>query len=128
MEPNPANEQLVRRFCEAFSRRDVDELLTFFTDDAVYHNMPMAPATGKDAIRATLEAFVPGSPTIEFVLLAIASAGDVVFTERVDKMTFGGNDVELPVAGVFEIEGERIRAWRDYFDMQQFLNPAAAAG
>ena len=124
MPPSPDNEQIVRRFCDAFSRRDIDELLEFFSDDAVYHNIPLEPAHGKDAIRTTLEAFVPGSPEIEFEMLHIASAGAVVFTERVDRMTFAGNKVALPVAGVFELDGGRIKAWRDYFDLQQFMNPA----
>lgn len=121
MSDDASSEALVRRFCEAFSRRDVDEILGFFTDDATYHNIPMAPARGTDEIRALLESFVPGSPTIEFEILHLASAGPVVFTERIDRMTFGGNDVELPVAGVFEVADGRIAAWRDYFDMQQFM-------
>jgi limonene-1,2-epoxide hydrolase len=123
MEPNATNEDLVRRFCDAFSRRDVDEIVGFFADDAVYHNIPLAPAQGKDAIRTTLDTFVPGSPEIEFVMLNVASSGSVVFTERIDKMTFGGRRVELPVAGVFEIANGKIQAWRDYFDLQQFMNP-----
>lgn len=116
-----ANERLVRDFCTAFARRDIDELLGFFTDDAIYHNIPMAPATGKDEIRATLEMFVPGSPEIRFDLHNIAINGDVVFTERTDRMTIAGHQVAAPVCGVFEISGGKIAAWRDYFDMQQFL-------
>ena len=123
METNATNEDVVRQFCNAFSRRDIDELLGFFTDDAVYHNIPLAPVHGKEAIKTTLESFVPQSPAIEFVMLNVASAGPVVFTERIDKMTFGGKQVELPVAGVFEISDGRIKAWRDYFDLQQFMNP-----
>jgi limonene-1,2-epoxide hydrolase len=121
MSDESANEDVVRRFCAAFARRDIEEILSFFTDDAIYHNIPMAPAVGPDQIRATLEAFVPGSPTMEFEILAMASNGAVVMTERVDRMTFNGRPVELPVAGVFEIEDGKIRAWRDYFDMQMFL-------
>lgn len=116
-----SNEETVRKFCAAFARRDVDELCGFFTPDAVYHNIPMAPAEGIDAIRSSLEMFVPGSPYMEFEIRHLASAGTVVFTERVDRMEFGGKAVELPVTGVFEVDGGRIRAWRDYFDMQMFL-------
>jgi limonene-1,2-epoxide hydrolase len=65
--------------------------------------------------------FVPTSPYVEFELINLASDGAVVFTERVDRMEFGGKTVELPVTGVFEMEGGRIRAWRDYFDMQMFF-------
>ena len=121
MSTEQENEATVRRFCDAFARRDVDELVGFFADDAVYHNIPMPPAVGIDAIRGTLEMFVPGSPEIEFEMRNIASHGPVVFTERIDRMTFNGNRVELPVAGVFELDGGRITAWRDYFDMQMFL-------
>jgi limonene-1,2-epoxide hydrolase len=116
-----SNEGLIRRFCAAFPRRDVDELCAFFTPDAVYHNIPMAPAEGIDAIRTSFEMFVPVSPYLEFELLNVASNGPVVFTERVDRMELGGKAIELPVTGVFEVEGEHIKAWRDYFDMQMFF-------
>jgi limonene-1,2-epoxide hydrolase len=116
-----SNEETIRQFCAAFGRRDVDELCAFFTPDAVYHNIPMTPAEGIDAIRGSLEMFVPVSPYVEFELLNLASDGPVVFTERIDRMEFGGKPVELPVTGVFEVEGGRIKAWRDYFDMQMFF-------
>ena len=115
------NETIIRDFCTAFERRDVDELVSFFAADGVYHNIPLAPAVGHDAIRSTLESYVPGSPEIRFEILNIASAGSVVFTERIDHMTIGGNAVSAPVAGVFELADGKIRAWRDYFDMQMFL-------
>jgi limonene-1,2-epoxide hydrolase len=121
-----SNEAIVLAFCEAFSRRDVDELLGFFTDQAVYHNIPMSPAAGKAEIRATLEMFVPDSPSIEFEIRNVASAGQIVFTERIDRMTIAGNAVAVPVAGVFEIDDGKIAAWRDYFDLQQFMTPASA--
>jgi limonene-1,2-epoxide hydrolase len=127
MEPEESNEETVRRFCAAFSRRDVDELVGFFTQDAVYHNIPLPASKGIDAIRDSLAMFVPGSPEIEFELVQIASKGPIVFTERVDRMTFNGNAVELPVAGVFEVHQGRIRAWRDYFDIQMFLGSANSA-
>lgn len=126
MSTDADNEAIVRDFCAAFARRDVDELLGYFTDDAVYHNIPFGPAQGTEAIRATLETFVPGSPEIEFEMRNIASSGGVVHTERIDRMTFDGRPVELPVAGVFELEGGRITAWRDYFDLQMFLGGSAA--
>jgi limonene-1,2-epoxide hydrolase len=126
MSTDADNEAIVRDFCAAFSRRDIDELLGYFTVDAVYHNIPFGPAQGTEAIRATLETFVPGSPAIEFEMLHLASKGSVVHTERIDRMTFDGKPVELPVAGVFEIEDGRIRAWRDYFDLQMFLGASPA--
>ena len=109
-------ETVVRDFCAAWSRRDIGELLGYFTDDAVYHNMPLAPVSGKDGIREVLNLFVPPAETIEFEMLKVAARGDVVFTERVDRFTMAGRKIELPVAGVFEVRDGKIAAWRDYFD------------
>jgi limonene-1,2-epoxide hydrolase len=114
------NEQLVRAFCDAFPRGDVEEILGYFAEGAVYHNIPMEPAVGADAIRAVLAMFLTGPGAVDFDIVHLVAAGDVVFTERVDRLSFGGRQVELPVAGVFEVRDGKIAAWRDYFDMAAF--------
>jgi len=114
---NTSNEKLVRDFCAAWSRRDIELLLGFFTDDAVYHNVPMAPVAGRDAIRQVFGFFVPPAERIDWEIRHIASSGALVFTERVDRFVIGGKSVELPVAGVFEIRDGKVAAWRDYFDL-----------
>lgn len=119
---NAGNEALVREFCEAWSRGDVDEVLGYFADDAVYHNMPMAPAKGHTEIRTILEFILGPARDIEFEVLALASSGDLVFTERVDRFSIDRKPVALPVAGVFEVRDGKILAWRDYFDMQTWTN------
>ncbi len=121
---------VVRRFCDAWSALDIDTLMAFFTDDAVYHNIPIAAVTGRDAIRATIEGFASGAERIEFKVVAAFGEGDTVFTERVDVFTMPRATVELPVAGVFELRDGRIAAWRDYFDLNQFMSqlPQAADG
>lgn len=118
------NEKVVREFCAAWSRRDIEELLGFFTTDAVYHNMPLAPVHGREAIRQVFQMFVPPAEKIDWEVLHVACAGPVVFTERVDRFVIGGKSVELPVAGIFELRGGKIAAWRDYFDMQTWMQQA----
>jgi limonene-1,2-epoxide hydrolase len=115
-------EEVVRAFCNAWSHRDIDELIGYFTADAIYHNMPLPPAQGHDAIRGVMQLFVPASQEITFDILAIASDGDKVLTERVDRFKMGDTMLEIPVAGVFEIQDGKIAAWRDYFDMQTWTN------
>ncbi len=116
-------ESVVRDFCRAVERRDVAALVDFFTADAVYHNIPMAPLTGRDAIASTLTQFIAPASHVEFELVGIATAGATVYTERVDRFVIGDKRVELPVMGAFEITPDgKIRAWRDYFDMQQFTS------
>jgi len=120
-------ERVVREFCAAWGRKNIDELLGFFTSDAVYHNMPLEPVRGVEAIRQTFEMFAAPADKIEFEMLALASAGNVVFTERVDRFWMLGQAVALPVAGVFEVRGGKIAAWRDYFDMQTWMKQTQAA-
>jgi len=122
-----AAEQVVRDFCAAWARKDIEELLGFFTADAVYHNMPLEPVRGLDAIRQTFNLFVGPADRIEFEVCGLATAGDSVFTERIDRFTMMGKTVALPVAGVFEVRGGKIAAWRDYFDMQTWLKQTGAA-
>lgn len=121
------SERVVRDFCAAWVRKNIDELLSFFTPDAVYHNMPLVPLNGIDAIRETLAMFVTPAERIEFELLAIAAAGDLVFTERVDRFEMMGKSVSLPVAGVFQVRDGKIAAWRDYFDMQTWMTQTGMA-
>ncbi len=122
-----SSEQLVRDFCAAWERRDIDELIGFFTEDAIYHNIPTDPAQGHDAIRGVLMLFVPMAKGIDFKINHLAADGDVVHTERVDTFQLEKGKVAIPVAGVFEIRDGKIAAWRDYFDMQQFMNQFQAA-
>ena len=115
-------EAVVREFCAAFARQDVAELLGWFTDDAVYHNIPLPAAEGKAAIEATLRQFVGPGGEADFEIRNLAVVGNVVLTERVDRLTMQGKPVVLPVMGAFEVTPQgKIRAWRDYFDMGQLL-------
>jgi len=123
---NP-NERLIHEFCAAWRRKNIDELLGFFAADAVYHNMPMGPLHGTDAIREAFGMFVTPAEHIEFDVLAIASSDDLVFTERIDRFTMMGRTVALPVAGVFVVQNGKIAAWRDYFDMQTWIKQTGAA-
>ncbi len=110
-------ETLVRDFCDAWSRKNADELAEYFTDDAVYHNMPMAPVAGKEAIRSFLAAFLSGVESVEFQMKHLVASDEVVMTERVDVFRAGGREGAFEVAGIFEIRDGKIAAWRDYFDM-----------
>jgi limonene-1,2-epoxide hydrolase len=118
---------LVRRFCAVWPtldlQGDLKPLLDFFTDDAVYHNIPVAPVVGKDGIKATINMFASGVERMEFRVDHISADGAAVLTERVDVFTLSdGRAIELPVMGTFEVAGGKIAAWRDYFDLNQFMS------
>ncbi len=114
--------ELVQTFCGSWAGGDVERLMGYFTEDAVYHNIPMDPVSGKENIAATITGFLGMVDKLEFRVRHIMSDGDVVLTERVDVFVTPSQTIELPVMGAFEIEGGRIAAWRDYFDLNQFTS------
>jgi limonene-1,2-epoxide hydrolase len=116
------NERVVNEFCKTWETLNIDKVMEFFTDDAVYHNIPLKPAKGKAEIRKTIDGFMPGTTKNEFKILTTAAAGATVFNERVDSFIVNGNHVAVPVAGVFEISGGKIKAWRDYFDLATYVS------
>jgi len=117
--------EVVRRFCAAWSDdRAAADLAAFFTDDAVYRNIPLAAVTGREEIANNIASFIrpgpPGITGIEFRVINIAANGPVVMTERVDVFKLPHKSFELPVMGTFEVNDGKINAWRDYFDLNQF--------
>ncbi|MGO8870202.1 MAG: limonene-1,2-epoxide hydrolase family protein [Acidimicrobiales bacterium] len=112
-------ERVVRQFCDAFEQHDAEALRPFFTDDVVYHNMPMDPAVGADAAVAFIEGFFGMCERMVIDTVNLAVRGNVVLTERVDTFTVGQKVAPLPVMGTFELRDGRISAWRDYFDLGQ---------
>ncbi|GAA3560635.1 limonene-1,2-epoxide hydrolase family protein [Kribbella ginsengisoli] len=117
--------EVVRRFCAAWSDNVATaELVAFFAEDAVYHNIPLEPVAGREAIAGYIDSFIrPGAPgieRIEFKVRNIAADGPVVMTERVDVFTLPDRSFEVPVMGAFEVADGKLTAWRDYFDINQF--------
>jgi limonene-1,2-epoxide hydrolase len=117
--------QVVREFCAAWEARDEARILDAFTEDGVYHNIPMQPAAGKDAIKAVLGMILAPATEVSFEIVNIVANGDVVMTERVDTFRMGERTIALPVMGVFELRDGKIAAWRDYFDLATWTKQAA---
>lgn len=119
------NEQVVREFIAAWSRLDADELVEFFTDDGVYHNMPMAPVRGRENLRKFIARFLASWTSTQWDVLNLLCQGDVVIAERLDRTRVGTKEVNLPCCGVFEMRNGKIAAWRDYFDMATYTKALA---
>ena len=112
-------ERVVRDLCDAFAKHDAEVLRPFFTDDVVYHNIPMDPAVGIDATIAFIDGFFAMCDSMVIETLHLAVRDNVVLTERVDTFRVGDVVAPLPLMGTFEVRDGKISAWRDYFDMGQ---------
>jgi len=119
-------EVLVQEFCDAWAEGDHDKVVAFFTEDGVYHNIPVDPMVGHEAIRMMIDGFTAGLKVKVFRIDNMISKGPMVVTERVDIFEKeDGSEVELPVLGIFEFEGDKIAKWREYFDLNQFMSQMA---
>jgi limonene-1,2-epoxide hydrolase len=117
------NQRVVEDFIAAWGRNDVDEIMSFFAPDAIYHNIPVEPVSGTEAIRQVIQGFAGNASAIEWVMREIAeSASGTVLTERLDRFEIAGKWIELPVMGSFELLDGKIVHWRDYFEMKQFTD------
>ena len=115
------NEKIIREFIEAWSRLDPEELSRYFSDDGVYHNMPTGPVAGRENVKAMITGFIASWTETRWDILHLVSAGDVVIAERLDRTKAGDKAVDLPCAGVFEMEDGKIKVWRDYFDLTTYV-------
>lgn len=121
-----SNERIIGDFIAAWGRLDADSVTEFFTDDAIYHNIPLAPVQGKENIRKEIPKFMRGTTQLRFDVLHQIASGNLVMNERLDHATVKGKSFALPVFGVFELEGGKIKAWRDYYDQETFVKAMAA--
>ena len=122
-------EETVMAFLRAFEAKDYDTALGLVTGDCAYTNPPpIGTVHGPEGIRAVLEPFFAPVIRNDFVIHQKAARGDVVFVERLDRHQLVDKWVELPVTGVFEVSGDRISRWQDYFDLATIMSawPQAA--
>ena len=116
------NEQTIRDFISAWSRLNVDELVDYFCEDGIYHNMPTDPVAGHEALRAFIGAFLSNWEKTDWEILNLLVDGDTVMVERMDRTVATGKNVDLPCCGVFEMRHGKIAVWRDYFDMTTYTD------
>jgi limonene-1,2-epoxide hydrolase len=119
LSPGQTVERFMTVFIEAWPTKDASALMDFFCEDAVYHNIPLEPVRGKEAIRSTIESFMEMGGTVEVEVANIVTDGNLVVVERVDHLNQSGSRASLAMMGIFEIREGLIGAWRDYFDLSR---------
>jgi limonene-1,2-epoxide hydrolase len=121
-------ESVIRKFLASFPVSDVDEVIGFFSHDAVYIDGPRGVHSGIDAIRAELQSQLVMVPNTTVDVKSLAASGGSVLTERVDNCEIGGKTVGFECVGVFDVDSEgRITRWRDYYDFPTFVEQMTAA-
>ncbi|MCW5890725.1 MAG: nuclear transport factor 2 family protein [bacterium] len=127
MTPADANAALVRRFWTDLYAHRFAALGAYFTDDAVYDDVPIpaAKVVGPAAIVRKLEiGFARVLRHTEHVHRVVADASCVV-TEHTEDWVFAEDHVvSLPFVSVQEVAHGRITRWSDYSNMATLLEAA----
>lgn len=123
---NPAD--VVETFITHLNEGRIDQGMDLLAEDVFYHNIPMAPMTGRESVRAFAHEFGMGTRfKVDWDTIAIAASGDTVLTERVDAFRAAdGGLISIPLMGSFRIRDGLIAEWRDYFDLGDFERQLAS--
>ncbi len=122
----PSPTDVVKNFlkaCEpAFGYRAA--VLEYLSGDCAYENVGLTNTVGPAAASTLFDGFNTqmGFASLIIEMNGLVAAGNTVMTERVDHLddANGKRLMSLRVMGVFEVSGEKITAWRDYFDTVPF--------
>ena len=125
--PSPQRALIEAFWRELYERRDYEKIGSYFTDDAWYRDVP-APDDGARGPKQIVKRIRIGHEPVErfdHEVLSMVCEGDVVITEHVEVWHFHtGESVRLPFCSVQEIENGKIKAWRDYWNLDTLLSNA----
>jgi limonene-1,2-epoxide hydrolase len=74
----------------------------------------LTPAHGIEAVKASVTRFFLAF-SMSIITLRVTSG--IAMTETIDRLTRSGKTYDLLLMGIFELEGTKIKAWRDYLDL-----------
>ena len=119
-------EATVDEFIKRLVALDLDGAAELVSDHIEYDNVPVGKNHGPAEMKALFTGMMGGFEEIEFIIHRQTCTGNIVMNERTDRFRTGDRWIDLPVAGVFEVNAEgKISLWRDYFDMQMFMSQLA---
>lgn len=125
--PDADDVRVVLDFAAAWKTRDLERVMSFLDDDAIWENVPIEVIAGKAAIRRKLAAVFGAVTGFEWIVIdAARSPSGAVLTERLDVVIVNGRRVKLRLMGIFRVVDGKIALWRDYFDLQQYVGQLGA--
>jgi limonene-1,2-epoxide hydrolase len=123
-------EAVVREFCDAWERRNLERVIGLLAEDVAYQNVPQPVMQGRGQARRFIGPIIRETRAIEFVLLNVVASekAGLVLTERLDRLYYESGLIEIPLMGVFLVREGQIAQWRDYADSVTVARGFARAG
>src|SRR5262245_41076529 len=96
-------EEVVRAEMQAWSTLDADQIMAYFTPDATWKpSLDLPTASGYDEVRRAVEGFLKVQTKCDIEIVHLAVAGNIVLTERVDRLVIDGKPIDAIGMGIFE--------------------------
>jgi len=108
---------VAREMIHAWKVADWRKVADLFSEDGSLKSMMLPSVDGREAIYTRIAALGKGAP--DGVTLDIAHIGVIdglVFMERTDRFVYNGHPGAVPVVGVLDIRGGKVKEWREYYD------------
>lgn len=114
--------RIAETFFEHWNGNRITEALNMLSEDVLYDNVPFPDIRGRSEVEKFHRSFGIGTEfLLDWKIIHIAAAGNVVLNERVDVFRNGsGGVISIPVMGTITVENGEITVWRDYFDPADF--------
>jgi len=111
--------QIYKDSLDAWGRGDVEGMAAPYHEDIVwYPNRSMRPVKGKAAMLDFMAKFGAGMSNPHYDQTLMLEKDNMLFVEGTENYTKNGRQISIPYAGVVEFQGDKIIAWRDYFDLK----------
>ena len=112
--------ETVEAFISSLEKKNIDAAIDLLDEDCEYDNVPMGKVFGSTAVKEILGPMIENCSNVDWPTHRASSTGNLVFNERLDRFEMGGNWIEIPVCGVWEVIDGKITLWRDYFDLATY--------
>lgn len=112
--------ETIKALMQASAEKDDVKFLSFLTDDIVYHyHVGSRPLIGKDWVQKFLNKYREVTADVKWKIERHAETENELFVEGYEEYldTRTNEVIAHPYMGIFEFRGDRIFAWRDYFEM-----------
>ena len=123
--------RLIETEAGGWSPKNMDQLLSVFTDDVTYVDTPLGSTfRGKEELRAFAQSFFNAFPDLKAVITSTVISGDRAASEWIFTGTQTGDLAGMPASNkqmdlrgvsIYEFEGGKIKRKIDYWDMATML-------
>ena len=120
-------QQAIEALLAAIESRDLRNVESALHPDAVWQNVPHAPATGRESVMQMLAGIICWSDKVQWDVLSASVKGDTGWYERLDRFWIDGAEYAVPCNGVLRVDPvtRTVCSLRDYVDLGEWRRSVA---